>query len=99
MNAQNTTSDRVFWDNKEYVSMIEVWKKFTGENNPRCCNCLRDEDIVGGHVVELGKSSELKRNDEVFIVPLCKKCNHHTNSEIQLAQDTKAVSIRWDGCN
>lgn len=68
----------------EEGSMIEKWEEYTLEtcptycSNANCGNKLDDDNKCGAHVYECNKDGELK-SKTIYIVPLCKECNHYTN--------------------
>ena len=105
-NAKDTTGDRIYIDNNEYDgSFIDYWCEKTGkESNThiRCMNkfCMNVEvnDIVGAHVVCNKDDVQLSEGDKFYIIPLCKKCNHHTNtSAMMLDHSIKAPILIWTG--
>lgn len=70
------TSDREPYG---YDSWIDFWKSKKGSNPTYCnCeNCTEDKDLVGGHVQEDGEDTR----DFWYILPLCRKHNHFTNTK------------------
>ena len=104
-NAEGTTGDTVKYNGKDYAKMIELWEDATEDVAVSCSNkyCQCDDldigiyDIVGAHVVKDGNNTNIKRGDEVLIIPLCKSCNHYHNGDaIVLKEDTKAVALKWN---
>lgn len=101
-NATGTTDDSIEYDGKKYCNMIELWEILTEEAAPSCVNekCQSSpheaNDVVGAHVVKSGENTDLNHGDKVFIIPLCRKCNHcGNNTPIILKRDTPAVVLRW----
>ena len=101
-NATGTTDDSIEYDGKQYHNMIELWETLTEEEAPSCVNekCqsspYEENDVVGAHVVKSGENTDLSDGDKVFIIPLCRKCNHHKNNNpIVLKRDTPAVVLKW----
>ena len=101
-NATGTTDDSIEYDGKQYRNMIELWETLTEEKPPSCVNekCRSSPyekiDVVGAHVVKSGENTDLSDDDKVFIIPLCRKCNHRGNDNpIVLKRDIPAVVLRW----
>ena len=100
-NAEGTTGDTIEYDGKDHGNMIDTWKKLTRINAPSCvnANCKNPCElkfIDGAHVVKCNQNTNLENDDKVYIIPLCKKCNHHENNDpIILKCDTPAIVLSW----
>lgn len=57
-----------------YSSWIDYWEKCKNQKANTCerNGCNKTEDIVGGHVYMRGNRKD------IYLIPLCKSCNHHT---------------------
>jgi len=68
-------------------SWLQHWSKFTNKNRNTCSNkfCVSD-DIVGAHVQKDGLL-----DNNWYIVPLCKKCNHPDNTSVMNIDDVELV--------
>ena len=61
----------------EYNSWIDYYKSNTGSKREMCSKfgCGNKGDLVGAHVKIIDK----RCNDDWYIVPLCRTCNHNSN--------------------
>lgn len=65
----------------KYITWIEAYERL--QNVPACCpSCHeRRDDLVGAHVCKVGDSTRQ------YIVPLCPRCNNHTNDKIMTVNE------------
>lgn len=98
-NAQGTGGDK-FVDIQGNVvnkSWISLWEDLC--NNGRaasCAVCGSRANVDGAHVLYDQHSRTLNAGDVVCIVPLCRGCNHPTNtSDMRLRQDTNTIYMSW----
>ena len=81
----------------EEGSMIEKWEEYTGENCPVYCSnidCnkkLTKNTKCGAHVYKCDKDGKLKSKN-IYIVPLCKECNHYTNKNPMKIDDDNLLA-------
>ncbi|MGI0516623.1 hypothetical protein E4N81_01005 [Treponema denticola] len=78
-------------------SMIEKWEEYTGKNcpaycsNANCSNKLDDDNKCGAHVYKCNKDGE-QISKTIYIVPLCKECNHYTNKNPMKIDDDNLLA-------
>lgn len=70
-------------------SWIGHWEKNTDKRAVKCSNkdCNANTDLIGALVQKIG-------NTEEWIVPLCKDCNHHSNTASMDVENIELVSTR-----
>jgi hypothetical protein len=73
----------------EYSSWLDFWEKKKGKKADKCerLNCQKTNDIVGAHVIKSGDGPK------EYILPLCKDCNHASNTEEFQAWETDLISV------
>lgn len=77
--------------NQDVPSGFHSWLEFWQHNRPlhrtycRCCGSRTD--LVGGHVEAVGYAG-------VYIVPLCKSCNHPDNRLAFPVDATELVQVK-----
>ena len=74
-----------------FGSWLEYWEHCTGRKADGCKNidCTKRvtlDDLVGGHV-------DIPGVDGVFLIPLCKECNHYTNRSVMHGWDYDFVKV------
>ena len=108
-NALGTSEDIISIDEVQWNDdFIKFWceKTKTSESELKgimCSNvtCEYREnwkmyELEGAHIVTSENRRKLKDNDQLFIIPLCPKCNNANNKSLmRLRSNTKAPMLRW----
>jgi hypothetical protein len=77
---------------KDGPSWLAIWRRETGSERATCCvlGCT-NTTLVGGHVMK----TDARTSNEWWLAPICKKHNHHTNTdEMPLDSRVELVSVR-----
>lgn len=80
---------------EENVDWIELWKEYTGEDDPKCSNLTSCKGIsnyiVGGHVYKVDENGKATEPGVYYVVPLCQSCNNANNKEPFFVYSSKLV--------
>ena len=77
---------------KEFDSWIDFWEQHINQKAEKCSSiyCLDStDDLVGAHVQKADKNDE----KSWYIIPLCKACNHPSNTKTMLVSDEFLVPV------
>ena len=107
-NAKDTTGDAIYINGKQYDgSFIDYWyekTKTSEDEGVECMNFLcqssgkKRKEVVGAHIVLNKEAVDLKKGNVFYIVTLCSKCNHYTNTAMmKLDHSIKAPVLIWTG--
>ena len=80
----------------EYDSWLDFWEKNTEKPAIYCRNCGKyTTDLCGGHVQKVEQRSDGKwyRFPELYITPICYKCNNPENSKIFNVDEKDLVRV------
>ena len=85
-NKKNTSDKK---PSSEYTSWSDFWEKKKNKKADKCerLHCTKTDNIVGAHVIKSGEGAK------EYILPLCKDCNHATETEEFKAWDGDLISV------
>ena len=101
VNCQNRKDDNkeeylCDYCNEPYESqpgLLERWEEYTGGDATECAAipCLNTSNLNAGHVHIRGFPAE--NFSALYIAPLCKDCNHYTNTEPMMVNEEDLMPL------